>query len=1152
VQEDAIMINGLVQNNKAKMSFIVQLFYTTILLFAAACSPGTKQKPPNKIGQKEQFAPVTTLLSGLPQNARPKVILLDTVPKPPVKKITKGNGYSPKAIFKTVDEKSVQENLKENKGSIVSEAEGRGFFTTYTADDGLSLDQVYCSYKDKWGNLWFGTNGGGVSKYDGKNFTTYTTAHGLANNVIWCITQDHEGNLWFGTDGSGASKYDGETFTNYTTVQGLPDNVIFSIVEDKNNYLWFGTFKGGVSKWDGKAVTNYSTKEGLASNAVKTILEDSKGNLWFATLGAGVSKWDGKVFTNYTTKEGLAGNKVWSAAEDDSGNLWFGTEGKGLTKYDGNVFTNYDVFSKSSKDAIQCIVKDNQGSLWFGTQKSGMIKYDAGVFIKYSTTNGLANNQIRTITEDEKGNLWLGSFGGGICKFAGNSFTNFTNAHGLTSNVIFSIEEDDKGILWLATSGGGVCRYDGKRFTNFTHADGLLNNEIYSVLNDRAGNLWFGTSGGGVCKYDGKSFTNYTTSQGLANNIVFSIIEDKKGNIWFGTSGGGVSKYDGKSFTNYTKLQGLAGDVVFSIHEDKNGSLWFGTLGGGVTKFNGVGFTNYKVEQGLSDNVVWTITEDKQGNLWFGTQNGLGLMPIEKVIQTSADSGPKIFTTFTTDDGLPNNFITQVIQGDGETLYVGSNLGMSELLPSKVRNPTGKNWSVGRIFNTQLGYPVKDVNAGLNAMFKDRNGVIWIGTGSDKTGLVRFEPKAVINKNLLPPKIFIKNIKINNETICWSDLDTKMDSEKIDSNSTAPIITDEVNTFGRQLSDYERDSLRNKYRDIAFDGVTKWYQIPQKLIVPYYYNNIGFDFNAIETGKNFLVKYQYMLEGYDKDWSPVSNKTSINFGNIYEGSYTFMLKAQSPEGVWSKPISYTFEVLPPWWRTWWMYVVYAIVAIALIFLLFRWNHRRIINQEKILEHKVRVATRQLSEENEKVKAQKKKTEQTLKELEATQAQLIQSEKMASLAQLTAGIAHEIQNPLNFVNNFSEVSNELIDEMKEELATGNQQQAIEFADDIKQNLEKINHHGKRADAIVKGMLQHSRVSTGKKEPTDINALADEYLRLSYHGLRAKDKDFNANFKTNFDENIGKIEVVPQDIGRVLLNLYNNAFYSVNEKNASPSC
>jgi two-component system, NtrC family, sensor kinase len=174
---------------------------------------------------------------------------------------------------------------------------------------------------------------------------------------------------------------------------------------------------------------------------------------------------------------------------------------------------------------------------------------------------------------------------------------------------------------------------------------------------------------------------------------------------------------------------------------------------------------------------------------------------------------------------------------------------------------------------------------------------------------------------------------------------------------------------------------------------------------------------------------------------------------------------------------------------------------------------------------------------------------TLKSLRNTQRQLILAEKMASLGELTAGIAHEIQNPLNFVNNFSEVSNELMDEMKEELAVGTEasvQLAKEIADDIKQNLEKINHHGKRADAIVKGMLQHSRTSSGKKEPTDINALADEYLRLAYHGLRAKDKSFNATMKTDFDESIGNIHIISQDIGRVLLNLINNAFYAVNEK------
>jgi len=188
-------------------------------------------------------------------------------------------------------------------------------------------------------------------------------------------------------------------------------------------------------------------------------------------------------------------------------------------------------------------------------------------------------------------------------------------------------------------------------------------------------------------------------------------------------------------------------------------------------------------------------------------------------------------------------------------------------------------------------------------------------------------------------------------------------------------------------------------------------------------------------------------------------------------------------------------------------------------------------------------------ENERIKARQERKledariiESAYTELKATQAQLIQSEKMASLGELTAGIAHEIQNPLNFVNNFSEVNKELISELVDEVDKGNTEEVKLIAADIKDNSDKINHHGKRADAIVKGMLQHSRSSSGQKEPTDINALCDEYLRLSYHGLRAKDKSFNAKFETDFDNSIGSINIVPQDIGRVVLNLINNAFYA----------
>ncbi|MBX9784677.1 MAG: tetratricopeptide repeat protein, partial [Chitinophagaceae bacterium] len=223
-------------------------------------------------------------------------------------------------------------------------------------------------------------------------------------------------------------------------------------------------------------------------------------------------------------------------------------------------------------------------------------------------------------------------------------------------------------------------------------------------------------------------------------------------------------------------------------------------------------------------------------------------------------------------------------------------------------------------------------------------------------------------------------------------------------------------------------------------------------------------------------------------------------------------------------------------QRWFIFSAFAafITALLVIFLVYR------------SRQKEKRANKILQQTNIAIEQQKSIAEKALEQLKATQKQLVQAEKMASLGELTAGIAHEIQNPLNFVNNFSEVSTELIKEMVDEVDKGNTNEVKAIAGDLVQNLEKINHHGKRAADIVKGMLQHSRSSSGVKEPTDINTLCDEYLRLAYHGLRAKDKTFNAKFETDFDVSIQKINVMPQDMGRVILNLINNAFYAVSER------
>ena len=292
-------------------------------------------------------------------------------------------------------------------------------------------------------------------------------------------------------------------------------------------------------------------------------------------------------------------------------------------------------------------------------------------------------------------------------------------------------------------------------------------------------------------------------------------------------------------------------------------------------------------------------------------------------------------------------------------------------------------------------------------------------------------------------------------------------------------------------------------------------------------------FSAIDFRNSGRNTIQYLLEGYDTDWHQGSAEFPANYAQVPPGNYTFRIKTvNSSSGIPSEN-SVQLKVLPPWWQTWWAYGLYGLALVLVGFQVHRYQKARTIRQER---EKMR----------EQELAHAREIEKAYSKLKQTQTQLIHAEKMASLGELTAGIAHEIQNPLNFVNNFSEVSRELIDEMKEEIKNKDFEEVTAIADDLKQNLEKINHHGNRAGNIVKGMLQHSRGSDGKKEPTDLNALSDEYLRLAYHGLRAKDKSFHAVLETDFDHKIEKVEVVPQEIGRVLLNLITNAFHAVNEQ------
>jgi ligand-binding sensor domain-containing protein/class 3 adenylate cyclase len=923
--------------------------YLTLLflpLFIYACNTKHEDKANQKLSNQDSLVSLQEItIASLPDSLQPKTVYLDQMPAAEVTKAGMG----------------------EVKMPFIMENGGKSNFTNFTTDNGLALDAVECSFMDKSGNLWFGTQGGGVSKYDGKSFTNFTTAQGLADNFVLSITEDKSGNLWFGTYGGGVSKYDGKSFTNYTTAQGLANNRVRSITEDKSGNFWFGTSGGGASKYDGKSFTNFTTDQGLANNAVLSITEDRSGNLWIGTEGGGVSKYDGKSFNNFNETQGLANNAVKCITEDKSGNLWLGTNGGGVSKYDGKSFTSFTTDQGLANNEVRGITEDKSGNLWFGTG-GGVSKYDGKSFAGFTMAQGLANNRVYSITEDKSGNLWFGTNGGGVSKYDGKSFTSFTTDQGLADNLVWSITEDKSENLWFGTLGGGVSRYDGKSFTNYTTTQGLADNRVWSITEDKSGNLWFGTNGGGVSKYDGKSFTSFTTDQGLADNSVPSITEDKSGNLWIGTAGGGVSKYDGKSFTNFTADQGLANNSVHSITEDKSGNLWFGTYGGGVSKYDGKSFTNFTTDQGLANNSIPTITEDKSGNLWFGTEEGLSLLSKdarEKLEEKSDKVRGKdnisstLFKSFKIADGLPDNFVTNVIQMPNGKIAVGTNLGITLFNLSN----DGTKLTDIEIYNTNTGCPVKDVNVGQNCMLLDSKGIVWAGTGNDKTALVRFDYGA-LEKNTEPPALVIQSIKVKDENICWYNIQTKGIRKNSEDSLTA--LFQEFYAYGKALSSVENDSILKRFGNIQFDGIAKFYPVPENLVLPYEHNQIAFEFAAIETERPFLVRYQYMLEGYDEQWSNVTEKSNANFGNIQEGTYVFKLKARGSNGVWSEPITYTFRVLPPWYRAWWAYLTYVVLFVGLIFFYISWRERASRARQKELEIKVEEGTMVIRKQKDEV------------------------------------------------------------------------------------------------------------------------------------------------------------------------------------------
>ncbi|MBM3242052.1 hypothetical protein FJZ31_37750 [Candidatus Poribacteria bacterium] len=443
----------------------------------------------------------------------------------------------------------------------------KGTWKNYDTANGLAANAVSAIYRDPDGMMWFGTQGGGVSRYDGREFVNLTTKDGLVDDWVNVIYRDPNGIMWFATGNpnigrGGVSRYDGKKFVNFTTKDGLANDIVYTIHRDPDGVMWFGT-NNGVSRYDGKKFVNLT---GLENKGVNAIYRTPDDVMWFGCT-VGVYRYDGKTFANFTTRDGLLNNWVHATYRAPNGVMWFGTD-DGVSLYDRSKFVKLNGLENNSVIAIH---RAPNGVMWFGTWYKGTYRYDGRDFIKL---NELGDKFIATIYHDSDDVMWFGTWGNGVYRYDGKKLDNFTTKEGLANNIVLAIDSDLDGMMWFGTL-AGVSRYDGKRFLDFTTKGGPENNKVFHVYRDPDGTIWFATWGGGVYRYDGKKFVNFTTKDGLAHNLALTIYRDSNGNMWFGTDGGGVSCYDGTAWISLDMRDGLMGNSVGTILQDSDGSFWF-------------------------------------------------------------------------------------------------------------------------------------------------------------------------------------------------------------------------------------------------------------------------------------------------------------------------------------------------------------------------------------------------------------------------------------------------------------------------------------------------------------------------------------------------------------------------------------------------
>jgi diguanylate cyclase (GGDEF)-like protein len=481
------------------------------------------------------------------------------------------------------------------------------------------LVRVLYEARDK--TIWIGTDGGLIKLGNGR-ITAYTTNEGLPHNIITALCSDSRGNLWIGTDGGGLTSFRDGRFFTYTTNEGLSSNFLKCIKEDKEGNLWVGTRKGLNRFSNGNIAPSSNPADIRIESSVLSIVDDSVGNLWIGT-NEGLKKISGRKLTSFSNADGITETIVLNLYIDRTGILWIGT-GAGLYRMKNGEFSKLTVEDGLFGNAVNSILEDREGSMWIGTVDGGLNRLKDVSFTSYTSRQGLADDMVRCVIEDRDGCMWIGT-SGGLSRLREGEWISINPAPSAAGNYIASVLEDRGGMLWLGTRDG---LYRGNRetgiFSLFAPQQRFSGYVITSLHEDSAGTLWVGTLGSGLHFYKNKQWYKYTTENGLSNNYIKCLHEDARGNIWIGTQEGLNRLIPGTdTFTVYSVSHGLAHDAIICIYEDKDGAFWIGTRNGPTRFEDGIFFPYFNQVEEFLNNGLFAILEDSRGYLWMSSNKGV-------------------------------------------------------------------------------------------------------------------------------------------------------------------------------------------------------------------------------------------------------------------------------------------------------------------------------------------------------------------------------------------------------------------------------------------------------------------------------------------------------------------------------------------------